>query len=89
MITFQGKETAQWTASAKDLVEKIASQVVLALDNSRLLEEDEWSTQKGKKRLNEISTGLSRSLDTDTLLQAAGAVNLGTSLDGRRSLRSH
>ncbi len=70
MITFQGKETAQWTASAKDLVEKIASQVVLALDNSRLLEETRQHAIR-QQTINEISTRLSRSLDTDTLLQAA------------------
>ena len=67
-IAFRGKKTVRWTASARDLVEKVATQVALALDNSRLLEETrQRATQQ--QTVNEISTRLNRSLDIDTLLQ--------------------
>ena len=50
------------------MVEKVATQVALALDNSRLLEETrQRATQQ--QTVNEISTRLNRSLDIDTLLQ--------------------
>ena len=69
-IAFRGKKTVRWTASARDLVEKVATQVALALDNSRLLEETrQRATQQ--QTVNEISTRLNRSLDIDTLLQTA------------------
>ena len=67
-IAFRGKKNIRWTASARDLVEKVATQVALALDNSRLLEETrQRATQQ--QTVNEISTRLNRSLDIDTLLQ--------------------
>ena len=70
MIAFQGQKTVRWTASARDLAEKVATQVALALDNSRLLEETrQRATQQ--QTVNEISTRLNRSLDIDTLLQTA------------------
>ncbi|MFZ1041815.1 MAG: GAF domain-containing protein [Anaerolineales bacterium] len=70
MIAFQGQKTIRWSASARDLAEKVATQVALALDNSRLLEETrQRATQQ--QTVNEISARLNRSLDIDTLLQMA------------------
>ena len=39
MIAFHGKEKLEWTESERVLVESVAAQVALALDNSRLIEE--------------------------------------------------
>jgi GAF domain-containing protein len=70
MIAFQGQKTVRWSASARDLAEKVATQVALALDNSRLLEETrQRATQQ--QTVNEISARLNRSLDIDMLLQMA------------------
>jgi GAF domain-containing protein len=70
MVTFQGGEKMKWTEDEQFLAEKVADQVSLALDNSRLLEETRQRAVQ-QQTLNEISTRLNRSLDIDTLLQAA------------------
>jgi GAF domain-containing protein len=69
-IAFQSKENVRWTASVRDLAEKVADQVALALDNSRLLEETRRRATQ-QQTVNEISARLNRSLDFDTLLQTA------------------
>jgi len=70
-LTFRGKEADKWTDRERDLAEKVATQVALALDNSRLLEETRQRALQ-QQTINEISTRLTnRSLDIDTLLQAA------------------
>ena len=76
MIAFQSKENVRWTASVRDLAEKVANQVALALDNSRLLEETRRRATQ-QQTVNQISTRLNRSLDIDTLLRTA-ARELGT-----------
>ncbi len=70
MIAFQGPKTVRWSASARDLAEKVATQVALALDNSRLLEETRQRAMQ-QQTVNEISARLNRSLDIDMLLQMA------------------
>ncbi|HUI90479.1 MAG TPA: GAF domain-containing protein [Anaerolineales bacterium] len=76
MLTFQGKETTRWTEREADLTEKVATQIALALDNSRLLEETRQQALQ-QQTVNEISARLNRSLDIDTLLQTT-ARELGT-----------
>jgi GAF domain-containing protein len=69
-IGLKRKDNAGWTRTEHELVEKVAIQVALALDNSRLLEETRQRALQ-EQTVNEISARLSRSLDIDTLLQAA------------------
>jgi GAF domain-containing protein len=70
-ISLQRKEQGgTWGERERDLVEKVATQVVLALDNSRLIEESRRRAQQ-EQTVGEISARLSRSLDIDTLLQTA------------------
>ena len=69
-LTLQGKEAAKWTERERDLTEKVATQIALALDNSRLLEETRQRAIQ-QQTVNEISARLSRSLDVDTVLQTA------------------
>ena len=75
-LTLHGKEATKWTERERDLTEKVATQVALALDNSRLLEETRQRAIQ-QQTVNEISARLSRSLDVDTLLRTA-ARELGT-----------
>jgi GAF domain-containing protein len=53
-----------------DLLEKVAAQVALALENVRLLEETRQRAAQ-EQIISEISARFSRSLDVDALLQAA------------------
>ncbi len=69
-ITFQGKEKSKWTENERDLVEKVADQVALALDNSRLIEETRRQAAQ-QQTVSEISSHLNRFLDIDLLLQTA------------------
>jgi len=54
----------------RDLLEKVAAQVTLALENVRLLEETRQRAAQ-EQIISEISARFSRSLDVDALLQAA------------------
>ena len=69
-MSFQGGKKMEWTEDEQVLAEKIADQVSLALDNSRLLEETRQRAAQ-QQTVNEITARLNRSLDIDTLLQAA------------------
>jgi GAF domain-containing protein len=69
-IGLKRKDESQWNNAERELVEKVAVQVALALDNSRLLEETRQRAIQ-EQTVNEISARLSRSLDIDTLLQTA------------------
>ena len=75
-IVLQRRDSSHWSAPERDLAEKIAAQVSLALDNSRLLDETRRRALQ-EQTVNEISARLSRSLDIDALLQTA-ARELGT-----------
>jgi GAF domain-containing protein len=59
-----------WTDKEQEFTEKIASQVALAVENARLLE-DSQNRASREQTLNELTTRLSRSLDLENLLQNA------------------
>jgi len=61
---------AFWSEKEKDLTTDIATQIGLALENARLLEESQKRAIR-EQTLNEISARLNRSLDIDSLLQTA------------------
>ncbi|HLO16735.1 MAG TPA: GAF domain-containing protein, partial [Anaerolineales bacterium] len=69
-ISIARKSDATWTKLDKDLIEEIAGQVGLAVDNIRLLEE---ATQRVKQEqtVGKLAARFSQSLDLDTLLQTA------------------
>ena len=70
-ITLQRREAeGSWGERELDLIEKVTSQVALALDNSRLLEESRRRAFQ-EQTVGEISARLGRSLDIDSLLQTA------------------
>lgn len=70
-ITLQRKDPeGGWGERERDLVDKVANQVALALDNSRLIEESRRRAMQ-EQTVGEISARLNRSLDIDTLLQTA------------------
>ncbi len=69
-ITVQRKEASDWQEAERELIEKIATQVALALDNSRLLEDSRRRAVQ-EQTVSEIAAHLSRSLDIDSLLQTA------------------
>jgi len=69
-ISIARKGDATWSKLDKNLIEEVASQVGLAIDNIRLLEE---ATQRAKQEqtVGKLVARFSQSLDLDTLLQAA------------------
>jgi GAF domain-containing protein len=69
-ISIARKGDATWSKLDKDLVEEVASQVGLAVDNIRLLEE---ATERAKQEqmVGKLAARFSQSLDLDTLLQTA------------------
>lgn len=75
-IILRRRDSSHWLEAERDLAEKIAAQVSLALDNSRLLDETRQRAVQ-EQTVNEISARLSRSLEIDALLQTA-ARELGT-----------
>jgi GAF domain-containing protein len=69
-LAFQRKSLEAWTQDDLDLARKVATQVALALENTRLLEETR-ERAASERRLTEMSDRFSRSADIDTLLQTA------------------
>jgi GAF domain-containing protein len=70
-IQLQRKENApDWTRREEELVQDVARQVALALDNNRLLEDTNRRIAE-EQTLGEITSRLGRTLDFDTLLQTA------------------
>jgi len=69
-ISIRRKGDAAWSKLDKELVDEVASQVGLAVDNIRLLEE---ATQRAKQEqtVGKLAAQFSQSLDLDTLLQSA------------------
>ena len=59
-----------WAQAERELLEKVAAQVALALENARLLEQTRQRAAQ-EQVISEISTRLNRSLDVDAVLQAA------------------
>jgi GAF domain-containing protein len=70
-ISLRRKDNASnWTTRERDLVEKIASQVALALDNSRLVEEAQKSAQRDQLIAN-VSNRVRETLDVDAVVRTA------------------
>jgi len=70
-ISLQRKQSdSAWTATDRDMLERIATQVVLSLENARLLEESQRNAVR-EQTVNELSSHFSNSLDVETLLQNA------------------
>jgi GAF domain-containing protein len=69
-ISITRKGNATWSKLDKELIDEVASQVGLAVDNIRLLEE---ATQRAKQEetIGKLAARFSQSLDLDTLLQTA------------------
>jgi K+-sensing histidine kinase KdpD len=69
-ISIARKGDTAWSKLDKDLVEEVANQVGLAVDNIRLLEE---ATERAKQEqlVGKLAARFSQSLDLDTLLQTA------------------
>lgn len=59
-----------WAETEREMAERIASQVALAIENARLLEDFQQRVQR-EQTISEFSNRFSRSLDLDTLLQNA------------------
>ena len=69
-ISIARKGDSMWSKLDKDLVEEVASQVGLAVDNIRLLE-DATERAKQEQTVGKLAARFSQSLDLDTLLQTA------------------
>lgn len=69
-ITITKKGDGKWSRLDEGLLDEVAGQVGLAVDNIRLLEE---ATQRARQEqtVGKLSTQFSQSLDLDTLLQTA------------------
>ncbi len=59
-----------WVEAEREMAERVASQVALAVENARLLEESQRRAAREQK-VSEFSNRFSRSLDVDALLQNA------------------
>lgn len=59
-----------WAEAEREMAERVASQVALAVENARLLEESQRRAAREQK-VSEFSNRFSRSLDVDALLQNA------------------
>ncbi len=59
-----------WTETERDLMEKLAAQVALAVENARLIEETRERAAQ-EQIVSDVSARFSRSLDVEALLQAA------------------
>lgn len=69
-VALQRKGAGPWTDADRDLAEKTAAQVALALENVRLLDETRDRAQT-EQLLSEFSSRLNQSVNLDTLLQTA------------------
>lgn len=69
-ISIARKGQSTWNKSDRELIDEVASQVGLAVDNIRLLEE---ATQRARQEqtVGRLASRFSQSLDLDTLLQTA------------------
>jgi sigma-B regulation protein RsbU (phosphoserine phosphatase) len=69
-ISVKRSSAAPWSEPEHHLMEKLASQVALAVENARLIEETRQRAAQ-EKMVSEVSARFSRSLDVEALLQAA------------------
>jgi GAF domain-containing protein len=71
IITLKRKPNeASWSEAEREMADRIASQIALAVENARLLEDSQRRALR-EQTVNEFSNRFSRSLDVDTLLQNA------------------
>ncbi len=70
VITLRKKESAGWTERERILLEKIATQVALALENSRLVEEAQRNAQRDQLIAN-VSSRVRETLDVDSVVRTA------------------
>jgi GAF domain-containing protein len=59
-----------WTPSEKALVQAVAGEVAIAIENARLIEQTEWRAQR-EARLNQIAQQLRQTIDIHSVLQTA------------------
>jgi len=69
-ISLTRKDSNDWSKVDEDLVNEVAYQVGLAVDNLRLLE-DAQQRARQEQTIGELATRFSQSLDIDSLLQIA------------------
>jgi GAF domain-containing protein len=70
-ITLKRKSNMfEWSETEKEMAQLIATQVALAIENARLLDDAQRNALR-EQTVNEFSVRFSRSLDVDTLLQNA------------------
>ena len=60
----------EWTSNEKALIEAVAGEVAIAIENARLIEQTERRAQR-EERLNQIAQQLRRTTDIQTILQTA------------------
>lgn len=71
-IKLKRKNSEEWSGRERVLVEKIADQVSLALENSRLVDEAQKSAARDQMIAN-ISTRIRETLDVDAVVKTAAA----------------
>lgn len=69
-IVLSRKDNSNWSKLDEDLINEVAYQVGLAVDNLRLLE-DAQSRARQEQTIGELATRFSQALDIDSLLQTA------------------
>lgn len=69
-IAIARKDQSHWSKLDEDLINEVAGQVGLAVDNLRLLEDAQLRARQ-EQTIGELATRFSRSLDLDSLLQTA------------------
>jgi GAF domain-containing protein len=69
-IALHRRAGASWTQADQDLLDKVSAQVVLALENARLLDETRQRAVQ-QQVVSEISARLNRSLEVDAVLESA------------------
>jgi GAF domain-containing protein len=67
-INLQRKESSTWGEADRALAIEVATQIGLALENARLLDEAQRRATQ-EQTISELASSLSRSLDPDALLQ--------------------
>jgi K+-sensing histidine kinase KdpD len=69
-IALSRRTAGAWEPADRELAERVAAQLALALENARLLEQTRERAAQ-EQIISEISARLNRSLDVDAVLQAA------------------
>ncbi|MEP6895079.1 MAG: hypothetical protein ABI986_05675, partial [Chloroflexota bacterium] len=69
-ISLLKRDRTSWSKIDEDMINEIANQVGLAVDNLRLLD-DAQQRAKQEQTIGELATRFSQSLDIDSLLQTA------------------